>query len=136
MPWPAKIGRLRVLVDHLARRKTALFSGDARSGIHVVDRDRERRFVVVGVLDDHLRECSFLQRSMLIGMQMRPLPMHRHEVHVFGGGELGRTDEIALVLTMRIVGAEDNLTLAQVFSASSMVLNLNMLAPSYLKRTY
>ena len=115
MPWPAKIGRLRVWVDHLARRKTTLFSGDARSGIHVIDRDRERRFVVVGVLDDHLRELQLLAKIDAHRHADETLAVHRHEVHVFGGGELGRTDEIALVLTIWIVGAEDNLTLAQVF---------------------
>ena len=69
------------------------------------------------VLDDHLvRELQLLGKDRCcIGMQMRPLPCTAMKFTFSGGGELGRTDEIALVLTIRVVGAEDNLTLAQVF---------------------
>ena len=46
---------------------------------------------------------SWSSRSATIGMQIRPATVGRHEVDGFRGDLLGGDDEVAFVLTVRVV---------------------------------
>ena len=75
----------------------------------MVDGHGEGGFVVVGVLGDHLGKRQLLAQFGGHGHADEPLAVYCHEVHVLGGGELRCADEIAFVLAVGVVGAQNDL---------------------------
>ena len=97
------------------RRVGALEGGDARRRLDVVDAHREGGLVVVGVLRDHRRKAEPVAELARHGHADEAAAVDGHEVDVLGRGELARTDEVAFVFTIGIVGDEDDLAGAKVF---------------------
>ena len=57
---------------------------------------------------------SWSQRSPGQGEADQAAPVQGHEVDHLGRGQLGRADEVALVLAVLVVGHDDDLAVAQV----------------------
>ena len=114
MARPAEVGRAGAGLHHGARGQPALLRRDARCGVDVVDGHGEGGFVVVGVLGDHLGKRQLLAQFGGHGHADEPLAVYCHEVHVLGGGELRCADEIAFVLAVGVVGAQNDLARAQI----------------------
>ena len=80
----------------------------------VVVRDVEPNSTVVGVPGDHLGELEAVDVLLRHGHTDQALAVGGHEVDVLCGGELCGTDEVPLVFPVGVVGAEDELAVAQV----------------------
>ena len=79
-----------------------------------VDAHREGGGQLLGVALGHLRKAQLV--APLAGEREadEPAPVQGHEVDHLGRGELGRTDEVALVLAVLVVGHDDDLAVPQV----------------------
>ena len=71
--------------------------------------------MVVGIAGDHLRQGELGDVLVVHGHANEAFGVGRHEVDVLGRGKLARTDEVAFVFTIGIVGDEDDLAGAKVF---------------------
>ena len=74
---------------------------------HMVDRDRERGVVVVGVDLYHLLETETECNLLTHRCADQALGMGRHKVDVLGRGKLCRADEVVLVFAVRVINGED-----------------------------
>ena len=92
---------------------SSFLCGNARGGIHMVDRHRKRRAVVVGVFRYHLRKlqtpCNLLRHRRT---DQSP-SVFCHKIDVFSCGKFRRTDQVAFVFPVGIVRTENNLTAFQ-----------------------
>ena len=68
-----------------------------------IDAHRECRLIGIGVAIHHQRKIELIQSHTLHGQTDQPPGLGRHEVDRFRCGELGGTDEIALVFTLFVV---------------------------------
>ena len=111
----AQFLRLGVDIRAFSAGKAAFLGRNAGRGVHMVDGDRERGVVVVGVYLDHLLEAE-TERDLLAHRRAdEALGVGRHEVDVLGRGELRRADEVALVLAVRVVDCDDQVSCAKLF---------------------
>ena len=92
----------------------ALGGADAGGGSRVVDGDGEGGLMVVRVVHDHLRDLQTLYEFLRHGHADESLSVGRHEVDVLRGGKLRCADEIALVLAVRVVDADDDLSFPEI----------------------
>ena len=109
VPRAAEIRRLRVRLHARERRQGALRRRDAGGRRDRVDRDRERRLVVVGVRLDHLMQIEPMAPVRRHGHADEPLGVGRHEIHVGGRGETRRADAVSLVLAVLVIRHHDDL---------------------------
>jgi hypothetical protein len=79
----------------------------------MVDRDGEGRPVVVRVVGDHRLQLQATAVGLGHGHANQPLGVRGHEVHVGLCGELGGTNQVALVLAVRVVDDDNNVARAQ-----------------------
>ena len=83
---------------------------DARGRpVAVVDRDRERRPLALGVLGDHRRQVEGVEAVAGERHADDPRGVVEEEGDLVGGGVLGRHDEVALVLAVGIVDHDHHL---------------------------
>ena len=75
--------------------------GDALRGVHG---DGEGSFHTLMVAACHLREIEFLGALMGDGCADQAATVDGHEVHHLCGAERGGSDQVGLVLTVRIIG--------------------------------
>ena len=91
-------------------RGAAVVGRDAGGGaVAVVDGDEERRALALGVLHDHRRQVEL---GRPLGGDRRAEVARgvvEEERHLLGGGELGRHDEVALVLAVLVVDHDEDL---------------------------
>ena len=93
----AQLLRLGVDIRTFAAGKAAFLCGNAGRGVHMVDGDRERGVVVVGVDLYHLLETETECNLLTHRCADQALGVNGHEVDIFRGGELGGTDQVSLV---------------------------------------
>ena len=98
---------------HTSRQAT-FYGGDAGGGVDVVDGNGERRFMVVCVVGNHLRQSQPDDVVVAHGHADQSLGSTRHEIDVLRGGKLSGTDEVALVFPIRIVCHQNALAVAQI----------------------
>ena len=115
MSRTAELLRLGVDIRTFAAGKAAFLGGNAGRGIHMVDGDRERGVVVVGVDLYHLLETETECNLLTHRCADQALGVSCHEVDVLGRGKLCRADEVALVLAVRVVDGEDEVSGAKLF---------------------
>jgi hypothetical protein len=107
--WPGRVKSSGRAVGSASARAVAILGGDAGAGARV-DRDGERRAVRVGVLGHHQRQ---LERVGALGRHRDaddPGRVPQQERELLGRRELGRHDEIGLVLAIGRVGDDDEAT--------------------------
>ena len=101
----AQLLRLGVDIRTFAAGKAAFLGGNAGRGVHMVDRDRERGVVVVGVDLYHLLETETECNLLTHRCADQALGVSCHEVDVLGRGKLCRADEVALVFAVRVINS-------------------------------
>ena len=69
----------------------------------MVDTNSECSKMVVSVVGTHLGQSKFFADLTAHGHTNQTLGLRCHEVDVFGGSELCRTDEVALILTIGVI---------------------------------
>ena len=115
VPGAAEILRLGIFIDTGSCGQSAFFCGDAGSSVHVVDRNGERCFVVVGVFADHLRELQLHAVLCAHRHADQTLGFFGHKVHVFGRCKFCGADHVSFVFAIFVVGHEDDFSLTQIF---------------------
>ena len=80
----------------------------------MVDGNGKCRLVIVRILGHHGRESQFLRDLDAHGRADEALGLTCHEIDVFLGGKFRRTDHIALIFPVRIVGHQDDFSGAEV----------------------
>ena len=107
MPKGGGAAHLKNCISYIMNpdKTEGMVGGNAGSGVNVIDRHGECRFMIIGVGGYHLREHELSAQLDAHRHADKALRVLRHEVHVFGGSELGSADEVTLVLTVGIVGA-------------------------------
>ncbi|MPN52483.1 hypothetical protein SDC9_200145 [bioreactor metagenome] len=81
----------------------------------MINRNCKRRFVVILVVTDHLRELQLFTKFFTHRHANKPFSMYRHKIHVFSSGELGGTNKITFVFPVFIVCNQDDFPLLQFF---------------------
>ena len=107
MAGPAQILWSGGRVYALAAGVAPLLGGDAGGGVRVVDGDCEGSTVVIGIHLHHLLQAQPVGDLLAHWGADQPLGLHGHEVDVLRGGELGRADQVPLVLPVRVVNGDD-----------------------------
>ncbi len=81
----------------------------------MIDGNGKGGAVVVSVVVNHLGKLEFPADFFAHRHADKTFAMNRHKVDVFSRGKLCGADEIAFVFSVRIIGAENDFTLAQIF---------------------
>ena len=114
MARPAEIRRLHVVGHAGPRGDPAFHCGDAGGRFDKVDGIREGRFVIVGIVRDHLGKQQRVAQLAAHGHADQPLRPGRHQVNIFCRRKLSCADHIAFVFPVFVVGDEDDLSRAQI----------------------
>ena len=112
-----EILRTSILINALSSRVATLLSRNAGRGVNMIDRNSKCRFVIVGIGGYHLGEHELTAQIDAHGHADQALCVLRHEVHVFCRGEFCGTDEVTLVFAIRIIGAQDHLSLTKILQS-------------------
>lgn len=110
-----EIARLRAIGHDGSRGDATLHGRDACGRGDMIDADGKGREVIVAVVGAHLRQVESFADLAAHGHADQSLGLRCHEIDILGSGELGGTDQIALVLTFGIVEHQDALALAHGF---------------------
>ena len=117
--WPgaAQIGRDRGGVDGDVNGGGAIAGGDAGGDAEPafrVDADREGGGQLLGVPLGHLGQAELVAALSGQGQADQTPSVQGHEVDRLGRDQLGRADQITLVLAVLVVRDDDDLAVAQV----------------------
>ena len=113
VPRATEVRRLGVIGYDGTRGNTTLNGRDARGGGDMIDAHGKCREVVVAIVCAHLWQVEALADLAAHRHADEALSGTCHEVDVLGRGKLGCADEVALVLSIRIVEHEDALASAE-----------------------
>ena len=97
-------------VHALAAGVAPLGGRDAGGGVHMIDGHGEGGAVVVGVDLHHLLQPQTGGHFLAHRGANETLGVSGHKVHVLRGSELGGADQVALVLPVRIVNGNDDMS--------------------------
>ena len=114
MTRPPKVIGPGVFTDTHSGSIAALFRRDACGGVYMVNRDGKGGTVIVCIVVHHLRKLQLLAVVAAHGHADQTFSVYCHKVYIFCGGKFCRTDEITFIFSVRVVGTEDDLSLAQI----------------------
>lgn len=103
-------------------RVRALRRGNSCCRVHMVNGDRERRAVVIRVLGYHLRKSQPLCHCRAHRRTDQSLCVACHEIDICLCRELCRADHISLILPVRVICHENDLSRPQIFDRFFVVL--------------
>ena len=81
----------------------------------MVDGDGKGGTVIIRVIVYHLRQLQFLTVIAAHGHADQTFSVDSHKVYIFCSCKFRCTDEITFIFSVRIVSAEDDLSLSQIF---------------------
>ena len=115
MARSSEILRLCRRIHTLHHRVGALRRRDSCRRVHMVDGDCKCRAVVIRVLGYHLRKSQPLRHCRAHRRTDQTLCMACHKIDVFLCRELCRADHISLILPVRVICHENDLSRPQIF---------------------
>ena len=117
MPRPPEVLRPGVRAGAFHRSHRTLCRRNARSGGDMVYGDGECRAVVVGIVRDHLGQSQFLCQFPAHGHAYQPLGIRCHEVNILRSGIFCCTDNVPLVLAVRVIHHYYHFPLPKIFDS-------------------
>ena len=114
VPRPAEILRPGVILHAGDGGHGPLLGRDARRRRHMVDGDGKSRFMVVRIIPHHLRDLEALHIFLRHGHTDQPPAVYGHEIDILCRRELSRTDKVPLVLPVRIIHDQNDLSVPQI----------------------